>query len=256
MIELSINILPIIIITGLIAGFIDAIAGGGGLLTIPALLGIGLPPHLALGTNKLAASFGSSTAAITFYRKQLFKPTLWWRSFVATAVGAVCGAFIVDWVSKAWLDKLLPAIIIGSALYTIVSQRSTHRLYKDDAFIQCHPCKQITQGLALGVYDGFAGPGIGAFWLVSSMALYRLSMLLCAGLAKAMNFTSNFVSLLTFIYLGHVNWLIGLTLGISIMIGAFFGAHSAIRFGEGFIRPIFITVVIILAGKLAWQAGF
>ncbi len=95
----------------LAAGFIDAIAGGGGLLTVPALLSAGLPPHIALGTNKLAASFGSSTAAITYYKKRLFEPLFWWRSFLFTAAGAICGTLVVDIISTAWLDKLLPVII-------------------------------------------------------------------------------------------------------------------------------------------------
>ncbi|CAG9296643.1 sulfite exporter TauE/SafE family protein [Celerinatantimonas diazotrophica] len=249
----SINLF-FIVATGLTAGFIDAIAGGGGLLTIPALLGLGLPPHLALGTNKLAASFASSTATITFYRQQLFRPKLWWRCFLATTIGAISGVFIVNLVSRYWLEKFLPVIIITSAIYTIWQHRQRHKpqIQLPSHF---HP-KQWLQGLSLGFYDGFAGPGIGAFWLVSSLALYRFRMLLCAAIAKAMNFTSNFVSLLTFVYLGHVNWSIGIMLGCSMMIGAWVGAHSAIRFGENFIRPVFVVIVIILAGKLAWQAWF
>lgn len=246
--------ISMIIITGIGAGFIDAIAGGGGLLTIPALLGIGLPAHIALGTNKLAASFGSSTATLTFYLQKFFTPRLWWRGCICTALAACAGVFAVDAVPKQWLEKWLPALIIALAMYTIINHRrpSSH-------YTKLHPAgnwrkKQMIQGLILGFYDGFIGPGTGAFWLASSLSLYRLKILLCAGLSKAMTFTSNAVSLVTFIYLGQVNWIIGILLGVSIMIGAFLGARSAIRFGEAFIRPIFLGVVIILAGKLVWQA--
>lgn len=238
------------------AGFIDAIAGGGGLLTIPALLSAGLPPHLALGTNKLAASFGSCAAAITFYKKRLFDPRFWWRSFLFTASGAVLGTVIVNMISTQWLDKLLPVIILFTAIYSIFSksQNYTNEVLPEDT--PSTQKKQRWQGIIIGFYDGAAGPGTGAFWTVSTMALYKLNILLASGVAKAMNFTSNFTSLLTFIYLGQINWYLGLSMGVSIMVGAIIGAQTAIHFGAKFIRPLFITVVIVIAIKLAYQAWF
>ncbi|WP_261857919.1 sulfite exporter TauE/SafE family protein [Photobacterium sanguinicancri] len=248
-----------LIILGLVAflaGFIDAVAGGGGMLTVPALLSLGLPPHIALGTNKLAATFASSTAAWTYYRKQLFSPHFWQLSFIATLVGAIGGTLIVDIISTEWLEKALPLIILAAAGYTIWHPQpkgEQRQLPTDDQKLKK---KQWLQGGILGFYDGVAGPGTGAFWTVSSMALYRLDILLASGLAKAMNFTSNITSLITFAILGHINVALGLTMGVCLMMGAYIGAHSAIRFGAKFIRPVFVTVVVILAGKLAWQAWF
>ncbi|WP_116473040.1 sulfite exporter TauE/SafE family protein [Zobellella maritima] len=243
-------------LTGLLAGFLDAVAGGGGLITIPALLSAGLPPHMALGTNKVAASLSSLTSAITFYRQRLFQPGFWWRALLAAAVGALVGTLLVNLINAAWLEKLLPLLIFGVAIYTIVNRRHEHqgnqlprpnqRLYR----------RQWGQGLLLGAYDGAFGPGAGAFLIVSSMALYRLNLLLSSGLAKGMVLTSNLVSLLTFIALGQVDWILGLTLSVGIMAGSFIGAHSAIRFGAGFIRPIFVVMVLALSLKLAWQAWF
>jgi len=239
-----------------IAGFIDAVAGGGGMLTVPTLLSIGLPPHIALGTNKLAATFASSTAAFTYYRKRLFKPECWRNAFICTLIGATIGTLVVDAISTEWLEKVLPLIILGAAIYTIFQKNPNANLN-----VSPDPCptlkkKQIGQGLVLGFYDGVAGPGTGAFWTVSSMALYKLNILLASGLAKAMNFTSNFTSLVTFAILGHIDWVLGLTMGVCLMAGAFVGAHSAIRFGAKFIRPVFVTVVSILALKLAYEAWF
>ncbi|MGC3834012.1 sulfite exporter TauE/SafE family protein [Moritella viscosa] len=256
MLELGLepSVFIILCSVALAAGFIDAIAGGGGLLTVPALLSAGLPPHLALGTNKLAASFGSCAAAITFYKKRLFNPKFWWRSFLFTAIGAICGTLVVSVISTAWLEKLLPVIIIFTAIYSIFSktQKYTGETLPDDN--RALHKKQGLQGYIIGFYDGVAGPGTGAFWTVSTMALYKLNILFASGVAKAMNFTSNFTSLLTFIYLGHINWYLGLSMGLSIMVGAIIGAHTAIHFGAKFIRPLFITVVIIIAFKLAYQA--
>ncbi|MCW8327599.1 TSUP family transporter [Photobacterium sp. SDRW27] len=248
-----------LIVLGLVAfaaGFIDAVAGGGGMLTVPTLLSIGLPPHIALGTNKLAATFASSTAAWTYYRKQLFSPSFWRASFIATLIGAITGTLVVDLISTDWLEKVLPLIILAVAIYTVWHPHpkgNSHKLPK--------PCRRLTrkqwlQGTSLGFYDGLAGPGTGAFWTVSNMALYRLDILMASGLSKAMNFTSNLTSLITFAVLGHINFALGLTMGVCLMLGAFIGAHSAIRFGAKFIRPVFVTVVIVLAVKLAWQAWF
>jgi uncharacterized membrane protein YfcA len=250
------TMLVVLALVAFVAGFIDAVAGGGGMLTVPALLSLGLPPHIALGTNKLAATFASSTAAFTYYKKKLFKPRFWRRAFVATLFGAILGTLIVDIISTEWLEKALPLIILAAAVYTIFHK--TPQSNKNTLPIPCPSIrrKQIIQGLTLGFYDGVAGPGTGAFWTVSSMALYRLNILLASGLAKAMNFTSNFTSLVTFAVLGHIDWVLGLTMGVCLMAGAYVGAHSAIRFGAKFIRPVFVTVVSVLAVNLAYQAWF
>ncbi|ELR67298.1 hypothetical protein C942_01226 [Photobacterium marinum] len=249
----------VMIILGLVAfaaGFIDAVAGGGGMLTVPALLSLGLPPHIALGTNKLAATFASSTAAWTYYRKQLFSPAFWRASFLATLCGAIGGTLVVDLISTDWLEKVLPLIILAVAIYTVWHPQPKGKEHKLPEKCRQLTKKQWLQGSTLGFYDGLAGPGTGAFWTVSNMALYRLDILMASGLAKAMNFTSNMTSLITFAVLGHINFALGLTMGLCLMLGAYIGAHSAIRFGAKFIRPVFVTVVIVLAIKLAWQAWF
>ncbi|RTR34319.1 sulfite exporter TauE/SafE family protein [Shewanella atlantica] len=241
---------------GFIAGFIDAVAGGGGLLSIPALLTVGIPPHLALGTNKLAACFGSSMAAFTYYRKNLFTPSLWYQTFIATFIGAVTGTFIVYLIDKSWLEKWLPVIIIVIAIYTLLQPNA----------MGCHSftplkkpattLKQWVQGVILGFYDGFAGPGTGAFWTISSTTYHRLPLLHSCGLARAMTFTSNLTSLFIFFALGKVNVVIGLSMGLCMMLGSFIGARSAIKFGVQFIRPVFVTIVLLIAAKLAWSAWF
>ena len=240
----------------LLAGFIYAIAGGGGLLTVPALLTAGLPPHLTLGTNKLAASFGSLTASITYYKKQLFNPRFWFASIMATAIGALLGTLIVDHLSIEFLNKLLPIIIILVACYSLFGNLSTTQSDELPKLTRTIKVKQWLQGLSLGFFDGLAGPGTGTFWTASNGMLYKMSLLLNCGLARSMNFVSNFISLITFVALGHVNFLLGITMGFFIMLGAWFGAHSAIRFGSKFIRPVFNTMVILLALKLIYEAYF
>lgn len=243
-------------VIGLIAGFIDAIVGGGGLLSIPALLTLGIAPHTALGTNKLAASFGSSMAAWTYYRQHLFTPSFWYMAFIATFIGAVLGSVLVYLIDTQWLEKILPLLIIGIAIYSLLSPNAI-----SDADcqvpIQSPPTqKQGLQGLILGAYDGFAGPGIGAFWTVSSGSLYKLPLLHSCGLARAMTFTSNLTALAIFGWLGQVQWQIGLWMGLCMMLGSFIGARCAIKFGMPFIRPLFILIVLLIAANLAWSAWF
>jgi len=241
---------------GLLAGFIDAIVGGGGMLTVPALLSLGLPPHLTLGTNKLSACFASGTAAYTYFKKQLFTPRFWKDSLYSTFLGALIGTTLVNFVSSQWLEKLLPIVILIVAIYSLfnrLQEQSGSALPAQNAQLKI---KQRLQGFILGFYDGYAGPGTGAFWVISNIRLYKLNILLSSGVAKSMNFTSNFTSLLAFIYFGQVNWIIGLTMGCCLMLGAYIGAHSAIRFGGKFIRPIFITIVMIMAIKLGYSAWF
>lgn len=239
---------------GLLAGFIDAIVGGGGMLTVPALLSLGLPPHLTLGTNKLSACFASGTAAYTYFKKQLFTPKFWKNSLYSTFLGALMGTILVNFISAAWLEKILPAVILCAAVYSLFNRMKEQDGESLPTLTPAIKLKQRLQGLILGFYDGYAGPGTGAFWVISNMRLYKLNILLSSGVAKSMNFTSNFTSLLAFIYFGQVNWLIGLTMGSCLMLGAYIGAHSAIHFGAKFIRPIFILIVMIMALKLGYNA--
>ncbi|RRJ85471.1 TSUP family transporter [Aestuariirhabdus litorea] len=246
------SLLLFLVLIAFLAGFIDAIAGGGGLLTIPALLTAGLPPHLALGTNKLCATFGSLTASITFYRRGIFNPRLWIAAACATALGAASGALVADQVSADWLNKLLPLIIILTAIYALLVKPLTDDNQGTEP--QTHgKATQWLQGLGIGFYDGVAGPGTGSFWTLSSLSLYRMNLLFSSGLARVMNFISNAVSLVTFALLGHVNLLLGVSLGLALMVGAYVGARSAIRFGGRFIRPVFTLVVLAIACRLVWQ---
>jgi len=238
----------------LAAGFIDAIAGGGGMLTVPALLTAGLPPHLTLGTNKLAASFGSLTASVTYFRKKLFNPRFWAASILATAIGALIGTLVVDYLSIEFLNKLLPVVIILVACYSLFGSLSTTEHNELPELDGKTKIKQWLQGLGLGFFDGLAGPGTGTFWTASNSLLYKMSLLLNCGLARSMNFVSNFISLITFVALGHVNFVLGITMGFFLMLGAWLGAHSAIKFGSKMIRPVFNTVVIVLALKLIYEA--
>ena len=247
------GIVLVLALVAFTAGFIDAIAGGGGLLTIPALLTAGLPPHLVLGTNKLCATFGSATASYTFYRRKLFNPREWRNALLATAIGACIGAVIAHWLPASWLNQMLPAVIFGCGLYLLFGKTPQNEGKQDRPIAQR---RQWPQGLGLGFYDGVAGPGTGAFWTVSTLLLYPIDLLRASGVARSMNFVSNAMALVVFIFAGQVAWLLGISMGLALMAGAFLGARTAIQGGSKFIRPVFILVVLALTARLAWQHWF
>ncbi|HMW30350.1 MAG TPA: TSUP family transporter [Plasticicumulans sp.] len=233
------------------AGFVDAIAGGGGLLTVPALLSAGIPPHLALGTNKLSATFGSSTASFAFVRKGLFRPADWRAAALATLIGAGFGALLTRAFSADVLKTLLPLSVLGAALYLVWPRRSLRRGEPDPAF-RASGRSQWTAGLGIGFYDGFIGPGTGAFWMAVAVKYFRQDLVRGAGLARFMNFLSNAAALLMFALLGNIDWALGLAMGPALMLGAWLGAHSAIRYGSPLIRPMFIAVVVAMTIRLLW----
>lgn len=245
--------LLLLALVAFIAGFIDAIAGGGGLLTIPALLTAGLPPHLVLGTNKLSSTFGAAIASYTFYRRKLFIPRQWRNALIGTAVGSAIGAVVVHWMPAEWLNQMLPVVVFACGLYLLFGKTPAAPLDADRPIAKK---RQWPQSLSLGFYDGVAGPGTGAFWTVSTLLLYPLDLLRASGVARSMNFVSNACALVVFIAAGQVAWVLGLCMGLALMAGAFLGARTAIGGGSKFIRPVFIAVVLALTVRLAWQHWF
>ena len=166
---------------------------------------------------------------MTYFRKKLFNPRFWAASILATAIGALVGTLVVDYLSIDFLNKLLPVVIILVACYSLFGSLSTTEHNELPTLDSKTKIKQWLQGLGLGFFDGLAGPGTGTFWTASNSLLYKMSLLLNCGLARSMNFVSNFISLITFVALGHVNFLLGITMGFFLMLGAWLGAHSAIN---------------------------
>ncbi len=253
--ELALDLSTLLLLgsIALLAGFIDAIAGGGGMLVMPALLGTGMPPHLVVGTNKLIGTFGTFSASLTFIRKGLFQPALWWAMSFSTFVGALVGAISIYLVSAEVLKKLLPLAILLAAAYLIGPRRARPSAVPSQSTPWSHPVRrrvQWTTGGVIGFYDGFIGPGAGAFWIAAATKLFQLDLVAAAGVARFMNFVSNLTALLTFVVFGNINYAIGLSMGALLMLGAFVGAHSAIRYGAPFIRPVFLIVVLLMAGRL------
>ena len=242
-------LLPLLFGAAFIAGLIDSIAGGGGLITVPVLLGIGLPPQVALGTNKLQASFGSGSAMLHFIRAGTVTVSDCWSGILWTAIGAAIGVWAVQLLDATLLKQLIPWLLAAIAIYTLLSPRlgaeDAHARLKAGTFY-------LLFGLSIGFYDGFFGPGTGSFWTMALMMLLGYSMLRATATTKVMNFTSNFVALIFFLSVGQVRFVEGFIMGVGQFLGARVGSKLVIRRGTAFIRPVFITMVLALVGRLIY----
>ncbi|BBO70725.1 UPF0721 transmembrane protein [Desulfosarcina alkanivorans] len=235
-------------LAGLLAGFVDSIAGGGGIISLPALLAAGMPPHLALGTNKLQGTFGSMTAAFTYSRKGLVSLPEIPAGVIFTALGALAGTVTVQVLSPDSLRHIILILLAGVFLYTLFSP-DLGRLDRRPSMAA--PVFFGCAGLVLGFYDGFFGPGTGAFWTIALVAVLGLNLKKATAHTKIFNFTSNIVALGAF-FAGHqVVISAGLLMGAGQMLGAFAGSRLVIHKGTGFVRVFFLVVVAATIIKMA-----
>jgi uncharacterized membrane protein YfcA len=236
----------------LFAGFIDAIAGGGGLITVPALLAVGLPPVNALATNKLGSVFGVATSCLRFARRGYidFRASLPIALLVFAAAAA--GAWAVQIVEAAALKRLIPLLIVAALAYMILSPRMTDREAEPRLTVRGY----APLGAAIGAYDGFFGPGTGSFFTTSLVALRGMGLVRAAAHTKLFNFASNAGGTVLFLAGGHAVWSAGLLMAACSMAGAWVGAHYAMTHGARIIRPLLILVSLALTAKLVWDGFF
>ncbi len=234
---------------GLFAGFVDSIAGGGGLISLPALLSVGLPPQIALGTNKLQGSFGALSAAYTYTRRGAapLKPLC--AGIIYTFIGAALGAWAIQQMDAGFLKHLIPVLLCVVLVYTLASPRLG---YAQRAAVLPRHLFYLLFGVGLGFYDGFFGPGAGSFWTAAFLAFRGLSMAQAVGNTRVVNFTSNIVALAVFMLSGSVLFGVGLLMAVGQVIGARIGSNLAITKGTRFIRPVFLAVVFITLARMVY----
>jgi len=237
----------VLVVAALGAGVVDAIAGGGGLLTIPALLAVGLPPHLALGTNKGQSVFGSTAALVRFARAGLVSLPRARLTIPLGFVGALLGATLVLRVDAAVLRPLVLALLLGAAVFLVaVRPRARAAAVTSRARLQAG-----LLALGVGAYDGFFGPGTGTFLVVGFAGLLALPLRQASAEAKAVNAASNLAALLLFALRGAVLWRLALPMALGQLVGGWLGAHLAIHGGDRVVRFVLLAVVSALVVKLA-----
>ncbi len=251
--DLGFEIFIFLFLAGLLAGFVDSIAGGGGLISLPALLFVGLPPQIALGTNKLQGTFGVCTAAVNFVRKGKVDLKECGFGILATLVGALIGALTIQRLDTRFISHLVPFLLLFVFIYTVFSKN----LGFDDQKAKIHSSLYyLLFGLLLGFYDGFFGPGTGAFWTASLLVMLGYNLTKTIGVTKIMNLTSNLVALAVFAISGHVGVHAGIAMAVGQVVGARIGSNLAIKKGTGFIRPIFLSIVLLTIIRLLYKNYF
>ncbi|MHC1548589.1 TSUP family transporter [Phyllobacterium sp. K27] len=245
------NVHLILIAAAFAAGFIDSIAGGGGLVTVPALLLAGMSPLESLGTNKLQSLFGSASATIAYAQKGHVNLKKQLPSALMAVFGAVGGALLAGFLPGNLLRAFLPLLLIAIALYFAVKPNmgDVDRAQRLTPFFF-----GICIVPLIGFYDGLFGPGAGSFFMLSFVSLAGFGLLKATAHTKLLNFSSNLGGFITFALLGAVNWKIGLLMGVAQFIGARVGAGMAMKNGAKIIKPLLIIVCLALATKLLMEA--
>jgi uncharacterized protein len=250
-IDIDLTTVLLLSLVGLVAGFIDAIAGGGGLLALPSLLLAGLDPVSALATNKLQGSFGTASASHTFWKKGLLNPGAHKTESATVFCGAALGVLAVAHAPIQMLQSVMPVMLILVAIYFALApklsvDRSIPKLSSGVFAFFVAPL--------IGFYDGIFGPGTGSFFMLALVALFGLGVVEATGRTKLLNFTSNIAALLMFILGGKIIWAVGLSMGVAQLIGAQLGARAAIANGAKIIRPLLVLMCLGMAIKLYMNA--
>lgn len=248
--------LVVVVAASLLAGLIDAIVGGGGLILVPALFSVfpSAPPATMLGTNKSASIWGTAFAAVQFSRRVQMN----WQTLIPAAAaalaGSLAGAWMVTQVDPSFLRKLLPLMLLALLVYTL-AKKQLGREHQP-----LHPAaKEALIGAAIGAligwYDGFFGPGTGSLLVFAFVRLLGYDFLHASASAKVLNVATNFAALVLFAAKGHVWWQIGLMMAVANVAGSLIGTRLALKHGAGFVRVVFMVVVSALILKTGYD-GF
>lgn len=233
-----------------LAGLIDSIAGGGGLISLPAFLIAGVPPHMALGTNKMSSVLGTSMATWRFAKNGYIqlKKVIWF--IVAALIGSAIGANLTLHVSERIVEYMMIGVLPVVAFYVLRNKKMG-----DDTLAHTIPEKKsfliaLAAAFVIGVYDGFYGPGTGTFLILILTGAARYTMKEAAGTTKAINLSSNVAAIITFIINGKVIYPLGLAAGLCSILGNYIGSGMVMTNGQKIVRPLVLVVLTILFVKI------
>nr|WP_155048904.1 MULTISPECIES: TSUP family transporter [Microbacterium] len=245
--------LCLLILAGLLAGWVDAVVGGGGLIQLPAYLLVpGLAPIQALATNKLSSIMGTSVAAATFARRVKPDPRTAIPLAVMALLGAVLGATIASLIPAEAFTPIILVILVGVGAFTVLKpQMGVHATQRWHGWR--HVAGAAGIGLVIGTYDGALGPGTGSFFVILLVSVLGYAFMPASALGKIANFCTNLGALLFFIPAGHVVWGLGLAVGAANLVGGYLGARMAVSRGNRFVRIVFIVVIAALILKLSYD---
>ncbi len=248
--QISLTMLAVLFAVAVLASFVDAVAGGGGLIALPALLYAGLPPLQALATNKLQGSFGTLASTLNFIRHGQIDLGKMLPAVLLTFLGAAAGTLAVQSFSPDILKLIMPFLLIGIVLFFALQPK----LGEEDRHHRIGIRRfSVLFGFSIGFYDGFFGPGAGSFFTLAFVLMLGFNLVKATANTKLLNFTSNITALAFFIPGGHVVWSIGLVMALGQFIGGTLGAHMTMKHGVRLIRPLVILMSSAMALKLIYD---
>lgn len=236
-----------------LAGFVDAIAGGGGLISLPAYLLTGLPVHMAIATNKLSSSLGTATACWRYAKMGFVNWRLAPGCVVAAFVGSALGANLALVIEDGVFQKAMLIVLPLTALYVLRCQGLANDLDKPRYAFRITLALAVAAAFAMGVYDGVYGPGAGTFMILLLSGLAHLPLQEANGLTKVINLTTNLAALLVFVLNGQVIFLLGLVAGVFNIAGNLAGSACFVQSGARVGRPLILLVIAIFFARTVWQ---
>ena len=250
-IELTTQGALFLFVIAVIAGFFDTLAGGGGLIVLPALITVGVPPLLALGTNKLQATAGTAMASSMMLLHAKVQYRLVWKLMVLSFIGSIIGAWSIQHVNAKVLSYAIPVVLVLIAMYFMLfpvlsrlsqqfTQSGSKRVYK-----LLVPC--------IGWYDGMFGPATGSFFTLAGVSLKKQGIIEATSMAKTLNFASNLASLLVFAWIGNIVWRIGLVMIVGQLIGAYLGSRCLFRIRSGYLRLLIVAISLVMLIQYCWS---
>lgn len=244
--DMTPDILAVLALVAVSAGFIDSIAGGGGLLTIPALMAVGIPPVQAIATNKFQGTFGTGGAFLAYARKGHIDFAQYLPHAIVAAVGSAFGAWALQIIDPYFLAGLVPVLLIAMMIYYLAAPGVDNRDRRRSASLPL----LFAATAIIGFYDGFFGPGTGSFFTTMLILLGGLGLLRAIAHTKLLNFSTNLSALVLMIASGKIIWSAAVVMAIGSICGNQIGAHTAMRFNGRGVRPILILVSAALTWKL------
>jgi len=243
--SLEFNTYVILFIAAFLASLIDSIAGGGGLLTTPAMLLVGISPLNTLATNKFQSCFGTFTSTYNYYKNGLLTEPKRFLYFFLSFGGSMIGTYLVSRISNELLESIIPILLISAAVFFILnrgpstSNKSSSLLFIFNVIV-----------ILVGFYDGFFGPGTGSFFVLAFVIIKGISIMEATAITKLLNFASNFAAFLIFALKGYVIWELGLIMAVAQIGGANLGSRFAISNGEKVVRPVLVIVSVLLSIRI------
>ena len=238
-----------------IAAVVDAISGGGGLISLPAYFAVGFPTHVALGTNKVSSTLSTIASSFKFWKSKKVNVGIVSKLFIFSFIGAILGSLTTISIEPKYFKPISFVTLILVFLYTLKNKNMGEKNYYKGTTPKTIILGKI-MAFCLGFYDGFLGPGTAAFLMFCLIKIFKLDFSSASGNTKILNLSSNFASLVVFAFLGKLNWVYGLSIAVVMTFGAIIGSRLAILKGNKFIKPVFLVVTSILILKMSYEIFF